>query len=122
MIAERESNPIFDHLIGYICAVEQGRIVAHAAFFFNGNEVRGDIYKTQQIGELWERITRGKGYFDSCNHDKKKYKDRLGIGVILRSDRKIRAHVHYAMLYLVKDDLELRLKALGARCLRMGCR
>jgi hypothetical protein len=126
-IAERERNPIFDHLIGYICAVEQGEhrgYHLHAAFFFNGNEVRGDIYKAQQVGELWERTTRGQGCFDSCNYDKGKYKDgdedRRGIGMILRSDQKIRGHVHYAMLYLVKDDQQLRLKPLGARCLRMG--
>ncbi|MGZ0787693.1 hypothetical protein ACXM5X_32650 [Pseudomonas saponiphila] len=76
LIAEHERNPIFSHLIGYICAMEQGDrndgrgYHIHAAYFFNGNEVRGDVYKAQQIGELWERITRGQGYFDSCNHDK----------------------------------------------------
>lgn len=125
LIADRERNPVFDHLIGYICTVEQGEdrgYHLHAAFFFNGNEVRGDVYKAEQIGKLWERITRGQGYFNSCNHDKEKYRDddRLGIGMILRSDRKIRSHVHYSMCYLVKDDQQLRLKPLGARCLRMG--
>ncbi|WP_346773775.1 YagK/YfjJ domain-containing protein [Pseudomonas synxantha] len=127
LIAERERNPIFDYLIGYICAVEQGEdrgYHIHAAFFFNGNEVWADVYKAQQIGELWERITKGQGYFHSCNHDKEKYKheeeDRLGIGMILRSDLTIRSHVHYAMRYLVKDDQQLRLKPVGARCLRMG--
>lgn len=125
LLAERERNPIFEYLIGYICAVEQGvdrGYHLHAAFFFNGNEVRGDVYKAEQIGELWKDITRGHGYFNSCNHDKEKYKDddRLGIGMILRSDRKIRSRVHYAMRYLVKDDQQLRLKPFGARCLRMG--
>ncbi|QJI30354.1 inovirus-type Gp2 protein [Pseudomonas sp. ADAK18] len=124
-IAERERNPIFDHLIGYICVVEQGvdrGFHLHAAFFFNGNEVRGDVYKAEQIGELWKDITRGQGYFNSCNHEKEKYKDddRLGIGMILRSALKVRSHVHYAMRYLVKDDQQLRLKPVGARCLRIG--
>jgi hypothetical protein len=141
LIAERERNPIFDHLIGYISAVEQGEDCGyhlHAAFFFNGNQVRGDVYKAQQIGELWERITRGQGYYHSCNHDKEKYKDEdkgmdedkdkdekkcgLGIGMIFKNDQAIRAHVHYAMVYLVKDAQHLRLKPFGARCLRMGCR
>lgn len=128
LIAERERNPIFNHLIGYICVVEQGEdrgYHLHAAFFFNGNEVCRDLYKAQQIGGLWERITRGQGYFHSCNHDKKTYigkedKDKLGIGMIIKSDQKIRAHVHYAMCYLVKDDQHLRLKPLRARCLRIG--
>ncbi|WPN22975.1 YagK/YfjJ domain-containing protein [Pseudomonas marginalis] len=127
LLAERERNPIFDHLIGYICAVEQGEdrgYHIHAAFFFNGNEVWADVYKAQQIGELWERITWGQGYSHSCNHDKEKYKDeeedRLGIGMILRSDQDIRPHIHYAMRYLVKDDQRLQMKPVGARCLRMG--
>lgn len=124
-IAERERNPIFDHLIGYICVVEQGvdrGYHLHAAFFFNGNEVRGDVYKAEQIGELWKDITRGQGYFNSCNHEKEQYKDddRLGIGMILRSALNVRSHVHYAMRYLVKDDQQLRLKPVGARCLRKG--
>ncbi|MFJ3120425.1 inovirus-type Gp2 protein [Pseudomonas protegens] len=125
LIAERERNPIFDHLIGYICAVEQGEdrgYHLHAAFFFNGNKVRGDVYKAQQIGELWERLTRGKGYFNSCNHNKQRYEDKLGIGMILRSDQKIRVHVHRAMSYLVKSAQHLRLKPEGARSLRMGQR
>lgn len=126
LIAEHERNSIFDHLTGYICAVEQGEdrgYHLHAAYLFNGNQVRGDIYKAQQIGELWERITRSQGYFNSCNHDKKRYRDKCGIGVILQSDQSIRPHVHYAMRYLVKDDQQLRLKPTGARCLRIGgCR
>jgi len=55
MITEHNRNPIFDHLTGYIYAVEQGESQGyhlHAAFFFNGNQVRGDVYKAQQIGEL----------------------------------------------------------------------
>ncbi|NWC07850.1 inovirus-type Gp2 protein [Pseudomonas agarici] len=126
LIAEHERNPIFSHLIGYICAMEQGDrndgrgYHIHAAYFFNGNEVRGDVYKAQQIGELWERITRGQGYFDSCNHDKEKYGDGRGIGMILRSDRTIRRNVHKAVRYLVKDAQHLRMKPLRGRCLRKG--
>ncbi|WLG27810.1 YagK/YfjJ domain-containing protein [Pseudomonas lurida] len=122
-LAERERNPVFKYETGYICAVEQGESRGyhiHAAFFFNGAEVRRDIYKARQIGELWGRVTQGQGYFDSCNQDKGKYGEMLGIGVIHRNDREVRANVHYAMRYLVKDDQRLRLKPLNARCLRVG--
>lgn len=123
LIAERERNPIFDHETGYICCVEQGEdrgYHIHAAFFFNGAKVSADIYRAQRIGELWERITRGQGYFNNCNLDKDKYPDRLGLGLIHRRDLDARADVHYTMRYLVKNDQHLRLKPVGARCLRKG--
>ena len=123
LIAERERNLIFDHETGYICSVEQGEdrgYHIHAAFFFNGAEVNADIYKAQRIGELWERITRGQGCFNNCNLEKDKYQDRLGIGLIHRRDLNARGNVHYAMRYLVKNDQHLRLKPVGARCLRKG--
>lgn len=123
LIGERERNAIFEHETGYICSVEQGEdrgYHVHAAFFFNGHEVRGDIYKAQQIGELWERITRGHGCFNSCNHNKESYGERLGIGLIKRNDHNARSHVHYAMHYLVKDEQQLLVKPLRAKCLRKG--
>ena len=123
LIREHKRNQIFDHLTGYICAVEQGEDQGyhiHAAYFFNGNEVRGDVYKAQQIGELWDRITRGQGHFNSCNHDKEKYESECGIGIVLRSDRTIRRNVHKAVRYLVKDAQQLRMKPLRGKCLRKG--
>ena len=123
LVRELGRNPIFEHEIGYICGVEQGQergYHIHAAFFFNGNEVRGDIYKAQQIGELWERITRGFGCFNSCNHSKDRYEDRLGIGMIRRNDHRARQHVQYAIRYLVKDEHPLLVKPLRAKCLRKG--
>ncbi|TBU73284.1 inovirus-type Gp2 protein [Phytopseudomonas daroniae] len=126
LVAEHRSNSIFDHLIGHIYAVEQGDrddgrgYHIHAAYFFNGNEVRGDVYKAIQLGELWEDITHGQGYMHSCNHDKEQYGDECGIGRILRSDQAIRRHVYKAVKYLVKDAQHLRLRPEGARCLRTG--
>ncbi|MCY1365971.1 hypothetical protein D9M69_528460 [compost metagenome] len=126
LIAEHRRSPIFDHLIGHIYAVEQGDrndgggYHIHAAYFFNGNVVRGDVYKAIQLGELWEDITQGQGYMHSCNHDKGRYGNECGIGRILRSDRAIRCHVHKAVKYLVKDAQHLRLRPQGAKCLRKG--
>lgn len=123
MLAKHERNPIFDHLTGYIYALEQGEdrgYHVHAAYFFNGNEVRRDIYKAQQIGELWNRVTSGRGSYNSCNHDKERYGERCILGVVRRDDLCIRQSIHYAMRYLVKDDQLLRLKPVGARCLRHG--
>ncbi|KAA8562806.1 hypothetical protein FX985_02872 [Pseudomonas extremaustralis] len=86
LIRSRERNPIFEHETGYICRVEQGErggYHIHAAFFFNGAMVRGDIYKAQQIGVLWEQITRGRGSYNNCNQDKTQY----GIDAVLAASR-----------------------------------
>lgn len=126
LIAKHSRHSVFEHLIGYICSVEQGTrqdgrgYHIHAAYFFNGNVVCRDVWKAIEIGELWEEITRGKGYARSCNHDKDQYGDKRGIGHVQRGDQSIRPHTHRAMKYLVKDDQHLRLKPEGARCLRRG--
>lgn len=123
LIRARERNPIFDHETGYICRVEQGKrrgYHIHAAFFFNGAMVRGDIYKAQQIGALWEQITRGRGSYDSCNHNKARYGDKCGVGMIHRSNERARGNVHLAMDYLVKRSQRLSLRPKGAKCLRKG--
>ncbi|UHH29272.1 inovirus Gp2 family protein [Pseudomonas veronii] len=62
LVREIERNSIFDHLTGYICSVEQGEergYHIHAAFFFNGAEVRSDFHKARQIGQLWEHPLAG---------------------------------------------------------------
>ncbi|MCF4971275.1 MULTISPECIES: inovirus-type Gp2 protein [Pseudomonas] len=126
LIAKHSRHPTFEHLIGYICAVEQGDrsdgsgYHIHAAYFFNGNVVCRDVWKAIEIGELWEEITRGQGYAHSCNHDKDQYGEACGIGRIQRGNQLIRPHTHKAMKYLVKNGQHLRLKPEGARCLRKG--
>ncbi|MFU5277703.1 inovirus-type Gp2 protein [Pseudomonas aeruginosa] len=121
LIRSRERNPIFEHETGYICRVEQGErrgYHIHAAFFFNGAMVRGDIYKAQQIGALWEQITRGKGSYHNCNQDKAQYGDECGIGMIHRRDEPARDNVLQAMSYLVKRFQRLSLRPKGAKSLR----
>ena len=122
-IRARERNPIFEHETGYVCSVEHGEdkgFHIHAAFFFNGAEVRSDFAKARKVGELWEQITRGQGYFFSCNNDKDKYGDELGIGVIKRADSEACRKSIKAVSYLTKDNQYLRMKPTGARTYRTG--
>lgn len=134
LIRARRYSDIFVHEVGYVCSIEQGNchgsgpderqgrgFHAHVAFFFDGSKVRGDVYKAQQIGELWEQVTVGRGCYDSCNHDKeRKYGDRLGIGMIHRDALALRTNLYSAMDYLVKNDQHLRLRPQGRRTLRKG--
>ena len=122
-IRARERNPIFKHETGYACVVEQGEkkgFHIHAAFFFNGSEVRSDWNKAREIGELWQQITRGYGYFYSCNEDKKQYGDELGIGLVNRTDTTVWSKTIKAVSYLAKDSQHLRIKPAGARTFRTG--
>jgi hypothetical protein len=123
LIRARERNLIFDHETGYICSVEHGEdkgFHIHAAFFFNGAEVRSDFAEARKVGELWEQITRGQGYFFSCNDDKDRYGDGLGIGVIKRADSEACRKSIKAVSYLTKDNQYLRMKPAGARTYRTG--
>lgn len=123
LVRAREHKSIFEHETGYICAVEQGDDVGyhiHAAFFFNGSNIRGDIHKAQLIGELWQCITQGRGYYNSCNHDKEAYGESCGIGMIRREDGRQRMNVYRTMEYLVKNDQHLRVLPGRARTLRKG--
>ncbi|QLC72375.1 inovirus-type Gp2 protein [Pseudomonas sp. LPB0260] len=124
LIEARERHPVFRDATGYVCSVEQGEdkgFHIHAAFFFNGAEVRCDCNKARQIGELWvEQVTRGAGYFFSCNDEKDSYGDELGIGTVKRADDSVRSKVIKAMHYLAKDGQHLRFKPAGARAFRMG--
>lgn len=122
LVRARERNPIFKHETGYICSVEQGEdkgFHVHAAFFFNGAEVRSDFNKAREIGGLWEQISR-HGYYYSCNDDKDRYGEEVGIGTIRRADTQACGKVIKAMHYLTKDTQHLRIKPAGARTFRTG--
>lgn len=123
LIEARERHRIFKHATGYICSVEQGEdkgFHIHTAFFFNSAEVRCDCNKAREIGELWEQVTCGKGYFFSCNDEKASYGEELGIGTIKRADASVRSKVIKAMHYLAKDGQHLRMKPAGVRVFRTG--
>lgn len=126
LIVKHSRHSTFEHLIGYAYSVEQGDRSCgrgyhiHAAYFFNGNLICGDVWKATEIGELWGDITHGRGYFHSCNHEKDLYQEELGIGCIHRDDEAMRAHLHKTMRYLVKGRQYLRLKPNRARRIRKG--
>jgi len=128
LVRARRTNPAFDHLVGYIIRVEQGEdrgFHIHAAFFFNGSERFRQFHVAERIGELWEAITNGRGYWhDSAREWVKRggNDERRGTGMFQRSDEKGRYAVMELMTYLVKDKGQhLRIKPAGARAYRTGC-
>lgn len=123
LLKTRERNPIFKHETGYAWTIEQGKdkgFHIHTAFFFNGAHVRSDWHKAVEIGELWFKITGGRGYIFNCNADKAKYGENLGIGIFNRTNSQSIDKVVKAVNYLTKDSQSPRIKPTRARTFGTG--
>ncbi len=121
----RRTHPIFEHLVGSIVRVEQGRdqgFHLHTAFFFKGSEVFRQFRIAERIGELWVEITRSHGYWHDSSRESLPDESLRGTGMFQRSDSKGRQAVANLMTYLVKDKQQhLRIKPAGARAFRTSC-
>ena len=107
MLNNTRSKPtVFGEMVGYITKKELGEekgVHIHVAIIYNGNIVREDITKAQQIGEYWKNnITKGKGVFHNCS--KNEYKNKA-VGVIDYKDKEKRKIFDEKVLtYLCKDE------------------
>lgn len=107
MLNNTRSKPtVFGAMVGYITKKELGEdkgVHIHVAIIYNGNIVREDITKAQQIGEYWKNnITKGKGVFHNCS--KNEYKNKA-VGVIDYKDKEKRKIFDEKVLtYLCKDE------------------
>ncbi|MEN5407680.1 YagK/YfjJ domain-containing protein [Aliarcobacter butzleri] len=107
MLNNTRSKPtVFGEMVGYITKKELGEekgVHIHVAIIYNGNIVREDITKAQQIGEYWKNnITKGKGVFHNCS--KNEYKNKA-VGVIDYKDKeKRRIFDEKVLTYLCKDE------------------
>lgn len=127
---ERYKNPLFEHLVGHAWSVEQGETKGyhiHAVYYFKGSEHQNDWYKAKQIGELWQHLTNKLGTYHSCNtpQEKEKYQknDKLGVGMIHRSDSLAVANSINAAKYLAdtaKENQYLRMIPNRRRILGRG--
>lgn len=124
----RQIDRLFEHAIDYTLRVEQGEdqgFHIHAAFIFNGSKVRRQFCVAKLIGELWVRITNGRGYcHDSGLEWEKREGDpaERGTGMFHRNDLVGREAVCELMIYLTKDTQYLRVKPMGAKAYRTGRR
>ncbi|MFY4759644.1 YagK/YfjJ domain-containing protein [Aliarcobacter butzleri] len=107
MLNNTRSKPtVFGEMVGYITKkelAEEKGVHIHVAIIYNGNIVREDITKAQQIGEYWKNnITKGKGVFHNCS--KNEYKNKA-VGVIDYKDKEKRKIFDEKVLtYLCKDE------------------
>ncbi|WP_201523670.1 YagK/YfjJ domain-containing protein [Aliarcobacter butzleri] len=107
MLNNTRSKPtVFGEMVGYITKKELGEdkgVHIHVAIIYNGNIVREDITKAQQIGEYWKNnITKGKGVFHNCS--KNEYKNKA-VGIIdYKDEEKRKIFDEKVLTYLCKDE------------------
>ncbi|ATG88309.1 YagK/YfjJ domain-containing protein [Methylomonas koyamae] len=102
---------LFDARVGYIWSLEYGPergFHYHLVLFFDGSQVRDDVYLAREIGEYWLYITKSRGDYWNCNANKEKY-GQLGIGTIHYSDLEKINCLKQAAAYLVKVDHYVRM-------------
>ena len=67
----RSKPTVFNGLVGYIVKrefTEEKGVHFHPIFIYDGQKVREDISKAEQIGAYWKNnITKGNGIFHNCN-------------------------------------------------------
>lgn len=97
----------FAGLVGHAIAIEQGHkhgYHCHVLLIYNGAKRWKDTYLGQAVGEKWESITDGLGFYYNCNHptNKRGYKESgtLGIGMISRYDAQAVDNAIRTALYL----------------------
>jgi len=100
----RSNKTVFGHMVGYIIkreyTVDRG-MHFHVVFIFNGQKMQKDVYKAEQIGEYWIKVTDNRGSYHNCNRNE--YKD-TAIGMINYYDyEKIEALINKAVGYFCKD-------------------
>lgn len=115
----------FKGLIEYAWALEQGTekgYHCHLLLVYRGHEHQNGYGIAKRVGEIWEEITEGQGYYFNC-HDPdylSQFKDmgRLGIGMIRTDDADQVDNMLTTIQYLVRPEKEqqhLRVKV----CKRM---
>ncbi|MCH4247044.1 MAG: inovirus Gp2 family protein [Acinetobacter populi] len=117
----QNKDTCFKGQVGYAYRLEQGGqskgFHCHLLVIYNGSEHCRDDYLGERIGMLWQDITRDDGYYHNCNQraHKRKYQqlDRLGIGLIQRSDEALLYNARKTICYLAqpnKDNQYLRVR------------
>ena len=109
LLANRRHNKLFKNLIGMCWAHHFGGYSLghhiHSLWFYDGQKCHQDVNYGRALADYWKNvITKGHGYGFNVNADKKRYGERLGIGMIHRSDMLKRRRLMEAASYLTKID------------------
>lgn len=75
----------------------------HAVFFFDASRVKSAWYMATMLGELWERLTEGRGAYFNVHQHEREYQRRF-IGEIHRGDQEAELAYRKYVEYISKDD------------------
>lgn len=84
------------------CGVKRGWHL-HCVFFFDASRVKSAWYQMELIGELWVRLTEGRGTYFNPHQGGKEYRSRF-IGEVRRGDEQAEKAYEMFVEYLSKDD------------------
>lgn len=126
----QDGDKCFSDLEGYAWALEQGEekgYHCHLLLIYNGAVKKQDYYYANEVIERWKQITQQDGYGFNCNSTEHKEQfrklDKLGVGMIYRTDHKSVENAKSACSYLVnpeKTDQYLRVKPYRMRTFGTG--
>jgi len=126
----QDGDKCFSDLEGYAWALEQGEekgYHCHLLLIYNGAVRKQDYYYANEVIERWKQITQQDGYGFNCNSTEHKEQfrklDKLGVGMIYRTDHKSVENAKSACSYLVnpeKTDQYLRVKPYRMRTFGTG--
>lgn len=111
MLNNMRSKPtVFANILGHIIKREytpDRGVHFHTIVIYNGQMVREDISKGEQIGSYWkEQITKGKGTFHNCNRNNYEHN---GIGMLDYKDSVKRKILDEVVLpYLCKEEQTIK--------------
>lgn len=111
MLNNMRSKPtVFADKVGHIIKREYTTdrgVHFHTLFIYDGQKVREDITKAEQIGKYWrENITDYKGTFHNCNRNM--YKNK-GVGILDYKDTDKREILDEVVLrYLCKEEQSIQ--------------
>ena len=106
LLDNMSSKPkIFEHVVGYVCKreyTEDKGLHFHTMFICDGQKVKNDAYKADQIGKYWEQITKGDGSYHNCNRNKY---EQNGIGMLDHKDQdKKKTVIEKVIPYICKAE------------------
>lgn len=109
-LAQRRSDPLFKHMLGYCWKLEYGPYKGlhyHLLLLYDGSKVHRDVDLTWLLGQRWQTVTDNRGVFFSSNYRARKHfpgHPDNGLGLVAHDDAIKIAALGRVVRYLTKFD------------------